>query len=464
MAQFLGKKKSRVLIIRCAQVHVVKEVVKELKNQKNADASILGQSDVKHHFNGLVPEQNWYNYNKKSFHIFGISPFILLKIFAGRFHEIVIPSNAGLYMVESIIPLAAILSAGEIWIRTIDGKYFKIKRKDLLNILVKRVKWLFFAGSTYVLSMFSINKAKDTIRPINDEIINDKKQAAKLCKKAIRKRKKGDVAAALKLIERAVDLYPSSPAITLVYGTILIDSNNYDDCEIFFRKVSDLYKDVSYLYDVFFLANMISGFSKKSPVLAEVTKKIEEGRFQNSLYANIKNKMDVFISNINEKNDDDEFFNEKLEKLENTDNCVLESVKNSTILNIMHVNHSSGPNGEWSYIVNVCNLLNKRGHKTSVIVKRYNPSDGKLPENTKVYELPEIDLWNVSDFECDSESEKIRYILDKENPDIIQVHSIRNTRVLNVLAENAPCIGTYHAYGMLCPNNSYLQNKFKGNM
>ncbi len=114
--------------------------------------------------------------------------------------------------------------------------------------------------------------------------------------------------------------------------------------------------------------------------------------------------------------------------------------------------------GVETYFHTLCSELQRQGHN---IVRLYTRSGRKLSirdENCVTYYLPDIGRWNFFDLarglkskDVQRDIRRLRYILDKEKPDIIHLQNCKFLFFFQLAKGNIPIIQSVQDYNYTCP-------------
>lgn len=121
-------------------------------------------------------------------------------------------------------------------------------------------------------------------------------------------------------------------------------------------------------------------------------------------------------------------------------------------MRILHVNQYCGSvGGAEVYIEATSKELLERGHQVSLLCGQ--PDDSEEYPPFEVHQVPGI---SQSSFERKREViTNVRSVVEKENPDVINIHNINNGWVVEVLQKLRPSIRYLHDHRLFCPRGKY---------
>ena len=122
-------------------------------------------------------------------------------------------------------------------------------------------------------------------------------------------------------------------------------------------------------------------------------------------------------------------------------------------MKILHINTNNAGGGVEQYLKQLCSVLNRRGHSNALLFGR------KYSDQTLNWHLRSIFIEGITHFKCLDQKAKLETVkknIDRLNPDIIYIHQVFNSALIEYLTSIKPAIRFVHDFKLVCPDGAKI--------
>lgn len=125
-------------------------------------------------------------------------------------------------------------------------------------------------------------------------------------------------------------------------------------------------------------------------------------------------------------------------------------------MKVLHVNCRLSGGGVEQYLSQLFDELEERGHENLFLLGDVSDSESAFPANVKPFFIEQ-----VTQLACKDANKKLRLVRDiisKEKPDLIFIHQVLNSSLIELLTKERPTVRFVHDFKLVCPDGKKILN------